>query len=142
MTEQTSTTLLSGWIDPLAAHFDGDHLDLVIYGSFAGQQAQISVCLVDAHHHALPAEPRDRITAAFGNWLELSGTFHASPVDDCDCNGHTGYVTDASASFSHRVVVDPWSQLPGKLPRKMVTAYFGATIPWLTGDQDPPRPAP
>jgi hypothetical protein len=132
MTDRTATTLLSGWIAPLEAHFRDNDLDLLVYGSFAGGQAEIRICLVDAHHHGFPVEPRDRITVTFGNWLELSGTFHASPVDNWDCNaGHTGYLTGVSATFSRRTLVDPWGRLPSNLARKTITAYFCGRIPWL-----------
>jgi hypothetical protein len=36
------------------------------------EAARISLCLADAHHHGFPAQPAERITRVFGNWLTLA----------------------------------------------------------------------
>jgi hypothetical protein len=130
MNEQTSTTLLTGWIHPGECYFRGDDLYMQVNGTFAGEHARITLCLGDAHHHGFPTEPDDRITRAFGNWLELAGAFQASPIDDQDCDPeHTGYLTVAAVSFSHRVDAGPRSRLSDNLARKTITALFPAGCP-------------
>jgi len=69
MTEPTSTTLLSGWIQPGECYFCGDDLSLRLRGTFAGEEARISLCLADARRHGFPAVPNVRITRVLGNWL-------------------------------------------------------------------------
>jgi hypothetical protein len=86
MTETISTTFLSGWIHLANVDSAGDDLYLRIIGSLAGEEGKIRVCLVNAHQHGFPAEADDRIARVFSNWIELSGTFVASPLDDKDCD--------------------------------------------------------
>jgi len=102
MTEQTSTTL-TGWLQPGACYFCGPDLHLNVHGTFAGEQARITICLADAHRHGFPTTPDDRITRLLGNWLELSGTLQPSPIDDADRDPeYTGDLTVRTIDFSHR----------------------------------------
>jgi hypothetical protein len=143
MTQQTSTTRLSGWIHPGTSHFCGDDLDLRLSGTFAGEAAEIRVCLADARRHGFPAAADALVTRAFGNWLELSGTFLASPVDGEDCDPeHTGYLTGVSAKFSRRAHAGPIARLSRDVACKTITAVFSATVPSLRGHHDQPPPAP
>jgi hypothetical protein len=126
MTEQTSTTL-TGWLQPGGCYFCGPDLHLNVHGTFAGEEARITICLADAHRHGVPAAPDDRITRQLGNWLELSGTLEPSPLDDADRDPeYTGDLTVRAIDFSHRVDARATLQPSPDAARKTITALFPA----------------
>ena len=131
MTEQTSTTL-TGWLQPGACYFCGPDLHLNVHGTFAGEEAKITICLADAHRHGFPSGPDDRINDLLGNWLELSGTLQLCPIDDADCDPeYTGDLTVQAIDFSHRQDARTTLQLSPDAARKTITALLPAARPRL-----------
>ena len=130
MTERTSTTLLTGWIQPDTWHACGDDLHINVDGTFAGEAARITICLVDARRHGFPAAPANPITRLLGNWLEISGTFQASPLDDPDRDPeYTGDLTVLAIAVSHRIDAAPDAPPGSTVARKTITAWFPAPTP-------------
>jgi hypothetical protein len=131
MTEQTSTTL-TGWLQPGGCYFCGPDLHLNVHGTFADEEAKITICLADAHRHGFPYTPDDRIPRLLGNWLELSGTLQPSPIDDADRDPeYTGDLTVWAIDLSHRVDARATLQPSPDATRKTITALFPAASPRL-----------
>jgi len=131
MTEQTSTTL-TGWLQPGGCYSCGGDLHLNVHGTFAGEEARITICLADARQHGFPAAPDDRITRVLGNWLEISGTLQPSPLDDADRDPeYTGDLTVRAIDFSHRQDARTTLQLSPDAARKTITALLPAARPRL-----------
>lgn len=132
MTEQTSTTL-TGWLQPGGCYFCGPDLHLNVHGTFAGEEARITICLADANRHGFPASQDDRITRQLGNWLELSGTLEPSSLDDADRDPeYTGDLTVRAIDFSHREDARTTPHPSPGAARKTITALFPALSPRVT----------
>jgi hypothetical protein len=126
MHDRSQTAHLAGALEPADCYYDfGYHLSLRVIGHLADEPAIYTVLLLDAHHHGFPAVPDDRITRDFGNWIELTGAFRPSPIDDRDTNpDQAGYLTVDSIEISRRPGLDMRALRRPVLPHKTLTVYF------------------
>lgn len=125
MPDQTQIAHLAGALEPADCYYDLYTLSLRVIGHLAGRPAVYTVRLLDAHHHGFPTLPDDRITLDLGNWIELSGAFRPSPIDDRDTNpDHAGYLTVHSIHFSRRSDIDLRALRRPVLPEMTLTVYF------------------
>ncbi len=130
MNQQARDVLLTGWIRPDESYFSGRHnLSLLVIGHFAGEQVSLRVDLVDADRHGYPYDADDRITRVYGNWLELSGSFRASPIDDRDSDReHLGYLDVAAVAITTRTDAKPRQCWDRHLPLRTLTVLFPKAI--------------
>ena len=125
MHDQTQVAHLAGALEPADCYYDLDELSLRVIGHLADQPEVYTVRLLDVHHHGFPTLPDDRITLDLGNWIELSGAFRPSPIDDRDTNpDQAGYMTVQSILFSRRSDIDLRALRRPVLPERTLTAYF------------------
>jgi hypothetical protein len=131
MSKQARNVLLTGWIRPDESHFSGhDCLSLLVIGHFAGEEVRLRVYLADAVSHGYPYCADDLITRWFGNWLELSGSFEASPVDDQDTNpGELGFLEVITISITRRTDAKPRWHWDRELPLRALSVRFLKTNP-------------
>jgi hypothetical protein len=125
---------LTGWIQPFSCNFALGDIAFRIVGHLAEDEALVRVRFIAATRHGCPYDVDARINAAYGTWLDLSGTFRARPIDDPDRGPELlGYLEVSAVSIFIRTDATPRSFTGDYRPLRRLTATFPAGQLCATG---------